>query len=164
MSPIRYLRVKRHYSPVRNLGPIAGFFRIHRGGAGSILFSSLQKTLDCFPDYVVFFSACQFRLSDTRPCFRFLGVVLNTHQSPIWIKRWPAALSAIPACLGSYEPQKTFGTPAASKSRGTPRVAVFAVTVDWLAGACAWSSPFRAHGRGVSSIYQPRLNAELCGG
>ena len=36
---------------------------------------------------------------------------MNTRQSPIWIKRWPAALSAGSACLGSYEPQKTFGNP-----------------------------------------------------
>ena len=39
-----------------------------------------------------------------------------------------------------------------------------AVTVLWLADASVWSKPFRAHGRGASSIYQPRLNTELCVG
>ena len=119
-----------------------------RGGLEFLPFKSL------FAFFLIAFSLfpCLLRLPDTRPRFRFLGVVLDTRQSPIWIKRWMAALSARPACLGSYEPQKTFGTPAVSKSRGTPLVAVSAVTVFWLADACVWSSPFVARGRGVSSI------------
>lgn len=33
------------------------------------------------------------------------------------------------------------------------------MTQYWLAGACPWSSPVLAHGRGVFSIQQPRRNA-----
>ena len=149
---------------------------VFRGGVASLMRGTLRfeegtcptsltlVSLLAFPDNVRFSPRCRCRLPVTQPCFRFFGVVMNTRQSPIWIERWPAALSAGSACLGSSEPQKTFGNPAVSKSPGTTRVARSAVTVSWLTGACAWSSPVLAHGRGVSSIYQPRRNARVCRG
>ena len=138
----------------------AGPVGLRLDSTGPLTFQSLLL----FPDNVLLHSRYRCQLSDTRPCFRFLGVVINTRQSPIWIKRWAVALSAGAPCLGSYEPQKTFGNPAVSKSSGAARDAQPAVTVSWLAGASAWSSPVMAHGRGVSCIIQPRRNARVCRG
>lgn len=141
-------------SPLRN--PELSSLLVHAVPASSeeSRMSSLQKPL--LLDLIAPFKFPRpGRPSDTRPCLRFLGVVMNTHQSPIWIERWTAAPGAMPPCLGPFGPQKTFGTPTVSKSCGTvPPRRVSAVTVHWLAGACTWSSPCRAHGRGVSSIDQ----------
>jgi hypothetical protein len=163
VSPIRWPRVKRQISffAIRStscsLYTPAGLPGERPGS------SSLQKPL--LLDLIAPFDfPSPVRLLDTRPCLRFPGVVMDTRQSPIWIERWTAAPGAMPPCLGPCGPQKTFGTPTVSKSRGAPLAAASAVTVRWLAGACAWSSPFRAHGRGVSSIDQPRPGAGLCGG
>ena len=57
-----------------------------RGGTvdGSLAFESLLLLL-CLR-MALRSSPGPARSRDTRPCFRFFGVVLNTHQSPIWIK------------------------------------------------------------------------------
>ena len=115
-----------------------------------VLFLSKASYSLAFSGSRYVFSPCSARLLDAQPCFRFPGVVMDTRQSSIWIKRWPAALGAGSACLGSYEPQKTFGNPTVSKSSGTACKTPPAVTVLWLTDASAWSSPMRAHGRGVS--------------
>ncbi len=48
---------------------------------------------------------CPVRLADTRPCLRFHGVVLDTRQSPIWIKRRTAALGAVRPALALRAPE-----------------------------------------------------------